>query len=330
MRITTSQMLRNYQSNLSKTNYELNSSREKVLTKRNFNRISEDPAAASKAFKLRKEYLQNEDYLENVKSVISHFDAVESSAMQMNDIVKEANSLILEGINGSSSHEQRKTIAISLRKMQESLVLSANSKFGDTFLFGGQNTSSIPFELKDGKLFYFGNDVASADPDVQKKLEDMSNENILVDLGFGLTSDAGKIVNNSAFNTAFSGLNVLGFGTEAGVDKNIVNLLGQFADELEKPELDDAKIKELTNQFDISKNEMLDFVTVLGTKSKFLEETESRLTDNKLTLNEKIVSLENVDLSEAITNYSWSQFAYNAALKVGNSILSQSFIDFMR
>lgn len=323
-------MLRNYQSNLSKTNYELNSSREKVLTKRNFNRISEDPAAASKAFKLRKEYLQNEDYLENVKSVISHFDAVESSAMQMNDIVKEANSLILEGINGSSSHEQRKTIAISLRKMQESLVLSANSKFGDTFLFGGQNTSSIPFELKDGKLFYFGNDVASADPDVQKKLEDMSNENILVDLGFGLTSDAGKIVNNSAFNTAFSGLNVLGFGTEAGVDKNIVNLLGQVADELEKPELDDAKIKELTNQFDISKNEMLDFVTVLGTKSKFLEETESRLTDNKLTLNEKIVSLENVDLSEAITNYSWSQFAYNAALKVGNSILSQSFIDFMR
>lgn len=330
MRITTSQMLRNYQSNLSKTNYELNSSREKVLTKRNFNRISEDPAAASKAFKLRKEYLQNEDYLENVKSVISHFDAVESSAMQMNDIVKEANSLILEGINGSSSHEQRKTIAISLRKMQESLVLSANSKFGDTFLFGGQNTSSIPFELKDGKLFYFGNDVASADTDVQKKLEDMSNENILVDLGFGLTSDAGKIVNNSAFNTAFSGLNVLGFGTEDGVDKNIVNLLGEVADELEKPELDDAKIKELTDQFDISKNEMLDFVTVLGTKSKFLEETESRLTDNKLTLNEKIVSLENVDLSEAITNYSWSQFAYNAALKVGNSILSQSFIDFMR
>ena len=80
----------------------------------------------------------------------------------------------------------------------------------------------------------------------------------------------------------------------------------------------------------ILKNEMMDFVTVLGTKSKFLDETKNRLTDNKLTLNEKIVSLENVDLAEAITNYSWSQFAYNAALKVGNSILSQSFIDFMR
>ena len=37
MRITTNQMLRNYQSNLSKTNYELNSNREKVLTQRNFN-----------------------------------------------------------------------------------------------------------------------------------------------------------------------------------------------------------------------------------------------------------------------------------------------------
>ena len=332
MRITTNQMLRNYQSNLSKTNYELNSNREKVLTQRNFNRISEDPSGASKSFKLRKQYLQNEDYIENVNSVISHFDAVESSAMQMNDIMKEANALILEGIDGSAGLEKRKTIATSLRKMQESLVLSANAKFGDTFILAGEHTDTIPFELKNGKLYYLGNDVSSDDPDVQKKLDELSKGEILVDLGFGLTSNAGGgIVANSAFNTAFSGLNVLGFGKNAdGVDKNVVNLLGQIADELEKPDLDEAKIKGLTDQFDDSKNEMMDFVTVLGTKSKFLEETKNRLTDNKLTLNEKIVSLENVDLAEAITNYSWSQFAYNAALKVGNSILSQSFIDFMR
>ena len=106
----------------------------------------------------------------------------------MNDIMKEANALILEGIDGSAGLEKRKTIATSLRKMQESLVLSANAKFGDTFILAGEHTDTIPFELKNGKLYYLGNDVSSDDPDVQKKLDELSKGEILVDLGFGLTS----------------------------------------------------------------------------------------------------------------------------------------------
>ncbi|WMI81008.1 flagellin N-terminal helical domain-containing protein [Anaerotignum sp. MB30-C6] len=330
MRITTNQVLRNYQTNLSKSAVELDSARNRVMTKRNFNKVSEDPASAAKAYKLRKEYLDNDNYLDNVQSVISHFDAAESSAMQMTEIAKGANALILEGINGTASEEQRKTIATSLRKMQESLVMSANSKLGETFLFGGETTDSVPFELVDGKLQYFGLDVSSTDPDVQAKLKDMVGEEILVDLGFGMSFSGGSVVGNSAFNTAFSGLSPLGFGQKDGMDQNIVNLLGEVADELEKNPVDKEKLNDLSKQFDQSRSNLTDFVTVLGTKSNFLESTKNRLDDNRITLNEEIVSVEHVNLAEAITSYSWAQFAYNAALKVGNSILSQSFIDFMR
>jgi len=330
MRITTNQVLRNYQSNLSKSNTELSNARDRVMTKRNFNKVSEDPASAAKAYKLRKEYTDNENYLENVQNTISHFDAVESSAMQMNEIAKGANALILEGINGTTSIEQRKTIATSLRKMQESLVLSANSKLGETFLFGGQTTDSVPFELVDGKLQYFGMDVSSTDPTVQADLEAMSNEKIMVDLGFGMSFSGGNVVENSAFNTAFSGLTPLGLGQSNGMENNIVNLLGEVADELENETINEDKLGDLSKQFDEARSNLTDFVTVLGTQSNFLTATKERLDDNRITLNEKIVSTENVDLAEAITDYSWAQFAYNAALKVGNSILSQSFIDFMR
>ncbi len=330
MRITTNLILNNYQRNLTSSNVELNSTMNKVLTNRTFNKASEDPAAASKAFKLRKEYLANDDYLNNVQSVISHYDAVESSTMEMNDIVKEANALVLEGINGSTSLSARASIAESLRNMQESLVYNANAKLGDSFLFGGQNASSVPFELTDGKLTYLGIDVSSSDASDQAALEQMSQEEIYVDIGLGLSFESGTINTNSAFNKAVSGLNVLGYGTnDEGVDKNIVNLLGELADELEKDTLDDDKIQQLTSQLTESKDGLTDFLTLLGIKSNFLENTENRLTDNQTNLNEKIDSLENVDLAEAITNYSWAQYAYNAALKIGNGILSQSFIDFM-
>ena len=329
MRITTNQVLRNYQSNLSKTTSELDQARTRVLTKRNFSKASEDPAAAATAYKLRKEYIETGDHLENVKDITSQFEAVESSAMEMNTIAKEANALVLEGINGTSSKESRKTIATSLRQMQESMVMSANSKLGESFLFGGQTRDAVPFELKDGKLQYYGKDVA--DPANQAVLEEMANAKVYVDLGFGLSFDASgnKIEGNSAFDTAISGLNALGFGTVDGKDQNIVNLLGEMANEFEKDPIDSEKLDSLSKQFTDAKSNLTDFVTSLGTKSTFLETTQTRLEDNLTTLNTKIVAVENVDLAAAISDYSWAQYAYNAALKVGNSILSQSFIDFM-
>ncbi|WP_312070978.1 hypothetical protein [Anaerotignum propionicum] len=330
MRITTNQVLSNYQTNLSKTTAELDTARNRVLTKRNFMKASEDPASAAVAYKLRKEYIETGDHIENVKDASSQFDAVESSAIEISTIAKKANALILEGITGTTSLESRKTIATSLRQMQESIVMSANSKLGESFLFGGQTTDSTPFEMVDGKLQYFGLDVSSTDPAVQTKLKEMSNATVYVDLGFGLSFTSGKIDTNSAFNVAVSGLNALGFGQSDGKEQNLVNILGSIADELEKDPADSQKLDGLSKQFTESSSKLADFITSIGTKSNFLELTQTRLEDNQFTLNEKIVSVENVDLAAAITDYSWAQYAYNSALKVGNSILSQSFIDFMR
>jgi len=165
---------------------------------------------------------------------------------------------------------------------------------------------------------------------VQTKLKEMSNATVYVDLGFGLSFTSGKIDTNSAFNVAVSGLNALGFGQSDGKEQNLVNILGSIADELEKDPADSQKLDGLSKQFTESSSKLADFITSIGTKSNFLELTQTRLEDNQFTLNEKIVSVENVDLAAAITDYSWAQYAYNSALKVGNSILSQSFIDFMR
>lgn len=330
MRITTSQVIQNYQSNLSKSNKALYEAENRVLTERSFNTASENPASAASAFKLRKEYLDTDDYIDNTKTTASHLDAVESSTMQISTIAKQANGLILQGISDTSSKESRATIAASLREMQESIVSSANAKLGDAFLFGGQTTDAAPFKLADGQLKYYGLDVSSTDSGVQAQLKEMENAKIYVDLGLGLTFENGEVVNNSAFNTAFSGLTTLGYGKTDGVDNNIVNLMGTIANELEKNPINADTLDKLSLKFTERMGDVTDSVTVLGTKSSFLDSTLSRLEDSKATLNEKIVSVEKVSPAEAITELTWAQYAHNAALKVGNTILSQSFIDFMR
>lgn len=332
MRVSTRAIMSGYNRNLNKTLNNLYSSQNRVLTQRNFNSIAEDPSSAARSFKLWREYSQNADYIENTKTTQELFDSVASSALQISKVLSEQVSEdALKAVNGATSQEARETYATTLRGMQETIVLSMNSSYGDRFLFGGASTKEAPFELSDdGKLLYRG--VNTTDPDKIKELEGFMKETLYVDLGFGMQkTDDGSINSESVFNTAICGLDVVGYGqTDDGISKNVVTLLGQMADELEKENFDEDKFNKLFTQFTECKNDVADFAAEIGTDCEFLENTVTKLESNQDILNKQIISVDQVDMPAAITDYIWQEYAYNAALKVGNSLLSQSFIDFMR
>lgn len=54
-RITTNMMMSTYRYNLMNNTNRVSDSRDKVLTQRNFNSYAEDPAAATQAFRLRRD-----------------------------------------------------------------------------------------------------------------------------------------------------------------------------------------------------------------------------------------------------------------------------------
>lgn len=67
----------------------------------------------------------------------------------------------------------------------------------------------------------------------------------------------------------------------------------------------------------------------LDAKASFLQTNTERLTTQSSNLNEQVLDIEQVDLADAITQFSWDQYCYSAALKIGNQLLSQSLIDYM-
>ena len=54
------------------------------------------------------------------------------------------------------------------------------------------------------------------------------------------------------------------------------------------------------------------------------------LEDNFYNLQEQYAALEDVDMVDSITSFIWAQYCYNAALKVGNNVLSESLMDYLR
>lgn len=363
MRITTSMMIRNYQTNLSKTTENKMNLQNKVLTQRNFCSVKEDPSAAAKASNLTRQYLKNSDYMDMAKDLRSKIDSQEDSVYQ---VVKYAEELYAklgkESLNGTNL-SQRDTYANTVLSIRDSILQSLNATYSNTYIMAGANGTEAPFGIDgNGKLTYRGKVVD--DPNNIKDLETFNQETLYVDIGLGLefqdAAAAGtaydQIISSTAFDVAFSGLkvvwngkagnNVNGLnGTAAdyrqanapgtgstNMANNLVDLCTQLAKELSQPDGDfdyqacDAMVAQI-KEYHIQADNAL---TGIGVKENFLEKTVDRLESNDLSLATQLERVVTPDMAAAITNYSYAQYAYNAALRIGVNLLSQSFLDFMR
>lgn len=362
MRITTSMMIRNYQTNLSKTSENKMNLQNKVLTQRNFCSVKEDPSAAAKASNLTRQYLKNSDYMDMAKDLRSKVDAQEDSIYQ---VVKYAEELYAklgkESLNGTNL-SQRDTYADTVLSIRNSILQSLNATYSNTYIMAGANGTEAPFSINaDGKLTYRG--VTVDDPASLADLEKFNQETLYVDIGLGLEFEAAaapgtydQIISSTAFDVAFSGLkavwnnkagnNVGGLNGTADdyraaipngsgkttMANNLVDLCTQLAKELSQPDgkFDyqscDAMVGQL-KEYHIQADNAL---TGIGVKEDFLAKTVDRLESNDLSLATQLERVVTPDMAAAITNYSYAQYAYNAALRIGVNLLSQSFLDFMR
>lgn len=173
------------------------------------------------------------------------------------------------------------------------------------------------------------------------RLKAMSEEETNSDIGLGLQeADDGSIINGSTFNMALPGINMLGgYGLDADGDpKNLALLMKKYADVLERsnPETgqwnkeDKAEANRLLNKITANNNEIIEaFASDISGEVEFLQTNKDRLKDQHDALNLELVNLEDVDPADAITDFLYNYTCYNAALKVGTQLLSQSLIDYM-
>ena len=333
MRITTNMVMRNYQNSLYDNLGGLESARKQVDTEMRISSAYEDPGAAANAAVLKSRYARNEDYLNNLKSVEKWFDEQESAVYQVGQITTQiADNYSIAALTDTAGETGRDTYAEQLRNLQNTMVQFLNSKFGDTFVLGGNaGTQDAPFELSDdGKtLLYRGVDVN--DPANAAVLDRLASETSFVDIGYGMTFDAaGNIVPSTALDASLPGITEVGYGQNAdGTSQNLVLLAGQMAELLEADTFDREEYEKLWTQFKAGADELQDSLTKIGTKTNMVETTISKLEDEKIAIQDQFNNEIGIDPALAITNYSYAMYTYNSALKVGTGILGPSLLDFL-
>lgn len=352
MRVTTNSMMRNYNNTLTSALNRLNVTRERAGDGRRFHRAYEDPTGAMRTSALTQKVLRNENYTTTVEGCMNRQDSADSVIQQIVSMVgKDITDETLSGLTGSSSPESKKTYAASFRQMQDSFLQFANTQYQDSYLFAGSDGGKMPFTKgDDGSILYRGINVTTGEwaghannQDGLDELARLSREKLYVDVGTGLhvdgannsnIADSSDDINGaSAYNMSLPGVAFLGFGSGEGtppISKNIIALVGELASELESPNFDTDRFKQLFGQLKETHSTMTDFNSEAGVNKKFLESTESRLKTEKTTLITQLQSVRDMEPAEAIMDYNYSQYCYNMILKVGTSLLSNSFVDFMR
>lgn len=180
-------------------------------------------------------------------------------------------------------------------------------------------------------------DYKKAETDLDK-LNYLVNEKHFVDIGLGFQeNENNQLIESSGFNDALNGLTFLGYGMDADGDpKNIYSLVQRMKDlaasvkdgenwtEAQYDEFDRlvGKLEDASSEFKVEYTDMDAGTTKLKNNLALLEE-------NFYNLQEQYAALEDVDMADSITSFVWAQYCYNAALKVGNNVLSESLMDYL-
>jgi flagellar hook-associated protein 3 FlgL len=137
----------------------LYSLQEQAATGSRINRPSDDPSAAYRVLGLdsQQRYLAN--FMDNIDNAINTQDTASSVLQNMSTSLTDTMTHLTQIISGTYGQGQggqdtRKRVAQEIDDVLEQMVSSANTKYVDQYIFGGDNTSSAPYVVQrdNGKI----------------------------------------------------------------------------------------------------------------------------------------------------------------------------------
>ena len=367
LRVTTNSTLYTYQKNLLKNSNQLYSAMNAMMSGRNFDSYSADPAAATRAFRIHSSLNATNAQASNNQMVYNKFSTAWDTADDLiNDLSQNlAQTPLIKGLNQpdwSSLNTQGDTILSGA----EAMVQSLNAQYDGSYIFNGSDTKNPPFAIEtQGDMHYLtyrgvrvddpvtlkqpyqdeaGNQVLKADGTAmtnEEMLAQWSNEHLYVDVGIGFEVDGtGNVVDSTAFDSAISGIDFIGgYGVdENGDPKNIVSIMLRAAEVFKDynedtgewgsvGNLEDAK--NLVDKFSQAQSALSNQHVALETQAKYLQTNQTQLESTFYSLNTELNSVEKIDEVEAILTLVSAQTSYNAALQVGANVVPQSLMDYL-
>lgn len=345
MRISNTYMTRNYLGNLNSTLELYNKSGNKLTTGREFNKMSDNVSDGTRALTIRTQFYKNEQIQENVKKAGESLSVAESNLMSIKDIIDTVHATTVQALN-ETNKSAADIYATDFEAVKQQIVEFANCQYNDSYILGGTNNKTAPFEIgEDGDLYYNGvnvNDVTKNGETflVGDTIVPYSNS-VYIDIGLGMNIKNGKVDSRTAFNMSVSGLDCLGYGTSeieytctdgsvktAEVPNNVYEIIDEMVTCLKDGDYD--KLSALNDQLKKGFDNLVNEVTDIGIRTNYLDRHTARLEDEEYVLTEIQTDLEYIDETDELINNKAMEYSWLLTLQYGSKVLPKTLMDYVQ
>jgi flagellar hook-associated protein 3 FlgL len=282
---------------LGKITEELNKANTIVATGKRILKLSDDPVGLAQGLNIKSTLSNIEQMGRNITLGKSWLAASESAMSQVQDVISEAKTLSVQMANGSIDASERRSAAETVQNLLEELVSLANTEVSGRYIFAGCETDTAPFSLEsDNSVTYYGD-----------------NNAFTVKIGKDATVQVGS-----------DGEAV--FGT-LGQPDDVFRAFDDLKTALENNDISgiQAGMSDLDSRFDHVASKISD----IGSKMLRMEMKENIFQDLDLTNTERLSTIEDADITEAILDLQAKELAYQAALSSASKVLQMSLLDYM-
>jgi len=119
---------------------------EQIASGKRINRPSDDPSGAEAVIKLKTSQREIEQFKRSATTANQKLTAADDGLSGYENILERVRTLLAQGMSDTASQTAKNSLATEIESLRSRVLNVANSKYGDEYLFGGTRQSAPPFD----------------------------------------------------------------------------------------------------------------------------------------------------------------------------------------
>ena len=301
MRITNNMMAQAQLDGLSLNMTALMQAQMQVSSGNRLQAASDDPAAATQIVATNSSLASLDQYLTNVQRASSRVSSEDGVLQQINDILTRAKQLGVQQATATATDQTRLGAAAEVNALFQQVVSLGNTKFGDEYLFGGDQSQNAPFTA--------------------------TGSGATLDYTAAATQGA-RSINTGDGQT----IQISHTGKQLLQDTGVLDAMKQLAHSLDPASSTYGQdgIGNAMNAVDAALTSIQSVVGDVGATAQRLDVTQQNLDAYKTNLTTFKSNLSDVDVEQAVTELTNRQMAYQAAMLATSKVMGLTLTDYLK
>ncbi len=303
MRAVEANWYRDFLFNLGRTKNRFDTAISQATSGKKLNHLSDNPSDMSYVLTLRSKIGQIDQFERNIESGKMFLSTGESALNQVQNSMYAIVSLAEQGASDVTDLQGRQTIATQILALRDEIMNYANAEVNGKYIFAGSATDTQPF-IQDPAFVF-------PSPERPRGIIYQGNQDTIdIQADFSITVGS-NIPGDQVFMTPINIFDRIDNLVEALRQDNTANIGTEI-----------GNMNELVNQIS-------EATGTIGNRTAHLTQIQGMLKSFKTSLIDKMSTLEDADMAEAISNLGREEVGLNATLQAGARINRTSLMNFL-